>query len=75
MEESEKLLSCEDIHKRIDVSIETVRRWIRLWFSGDRERGLRAANVGSESAPDYRVTRSDLTDFLRRRSEMSRRVA
>lgn len=76
MEEAEKLLSCEDVRERIGLkSVETVRRWVRRWFDGDHETGLRASNVGSERAPDYRIARGDLRDFLRRRSEMSRRVA
>jgi excisionase family DNA binding protein len=52
----EQLLTVEQVAKQMQVHVETVRVWIR--------RGeLIAINIGNE----YRITRSDLNDFLERR--------
>lgn len=74
MEETEILLTCEQVRERVGVNVETVRRWCRAWFDGDAA-GLRASNVGTEQAPDYRIERTDLRNFLRQRAEMSRKRA
>ncbi len=58
----EQLLTVEQVAKQMQVHVETVRVWIR--------RGeLIAINIGNE----YRITRSDLDDFLERRKTDKRK--
>jgi excisionase family DNA binding protein len=53
---SEQWLSVEDIAQELNVTIDTVRAWIR-------EKKLVAYRVGRE----YRIKRSDLNKFLEER--------
>jgi excisionase family DNA binding protein len=57
-----ELLTVEEVAKEIKVHPETVRAWIR---SGE----LVAVDIGGK----YRVTRSDLNDFLQRRKTNKRK--
>ena len=50
-------LSVEDIAKELDVTIDTVRAWIR-------KRKLRAYRVGR----DYRIKREDYEKFIEERT-------
>ncbi|MBO0781031.1 MAG: helix-turn-helix domain-containing protein [Ktedonobacteraceae bacterium] len=56
MPEGESWLTTDEIAKELKVNVKTVRAWIN---SGE----LAAVDVGGE----YRVSRADFDDFLRRR--------
>lgn len=58
----DKMLSVEAIAEELSVNPETVRVWIR---SGE----LVAYNIGK----GYRISRTDLDDFIRRRRTDSKR--
>lgn len=52
-------LSVEDIAKELDVTVDTVRAWIR-------KKKLRAYRVGR----DYRIKRVDYDNFLENRATL-----
>lgn len=56
MQENADFLTVNDIAKRLNISPDTVRKWIR-------EKKLKAYQVG-----DYRIKPADFEDFLRRRA-------
>jgi len=54
----DELLDVETVAEELGIHIETVRKWIR-------EKQLRAVNLGRRGG--YRIRRSDLNEFLRKR--------
>ena len=56
MEEQKDYLTTEDIARRLDISEDTVRNWIRT-------KQLKAYRVGH-----YRVLKKDFEEFLRSRA-------
>jgi excisionase family DNA binding protein len=54
----DELLDVETVAEELGVHIETVRKWIR-------EKQLNAVNLGRRGG--YRIRRSDLNEFLRKR--------
>ena len=56
----ERLLTVEQVAERLQVHIETVRRWLRSGELEGRDLGHR---VG------YRVRESDLEEFIERRAK------
>jgi excisionase family DNA binding protein len=55
---SEELLDVEKVAEELGVHVDTVRKWIR-------EKQLRAVKLGRRGG--YRIRRSDLDEFLRKR--------
>jgi excisionase family DNA binding protein len=62
MSDDEKLLTVAQVAEQLQVHPETVRVWIR---SGE----LDAMDIGGE----YRISRSDLNDFIQRRKTGKKR--
>ncbi len=58
MSDVEKLLTVAQVAEALQVSHETVRIWIR---NGE----LEAVDIGNE----YRISKDDLNDFLKRRKK------
>ena len=56
MPQGEDWLTTDEVAKELKVNVKTVRNWIA---SGE----LEAMDVGGE----YRISRADLNDFIRRR--------
>ncbi len=54
----DELLDVETVAEELGIHIETVRKWIR-------EKQLNAVNLGRRGG--YRIRRSDLNEFLRKR--------
>jgi excisionase family DNA binding protein len=54
----DELLDVETVAEELSIHIETVRKWIR-------EKQLNAVNLGRRGG--YRIRRSDLNEFLRKR--------
>jgi excisionase family DNA binding protein len=54
----DELLDVETVAEELGIHIETVRKWIR-------EKQLKALNLGRRGG--YRIRRSDLDEFLRKR--------
>lgn len=57
----DELLDVEQVADELGVHVETVRKWIR-------EKQLNAVSLGRRGG--YRIRRSALEDFLRRRETM-----
>jgi excisionase family DNA binding protein len=57
----DELLDVEQVADELSVHVETVRKWIR-------EKQLNAISLGRRGG--YRIRRSALEDFLRRRETM-----
>ncbi|HWZ18582.1 MAG TPA: helix-turn-helix domain-containing protein [Ktedonobacteraceae bacterium] len=57
----DELLDVEQVADELSVHVETVRKWIR-------EKQLNAVSLGRRGG--YRIRRSALEDFLRRRETM-----
>jgi excisionase family DNA binding protein len=57
----DELLDVEQVADELSVHVETVRKWIR-------EKQLNAVSLGRRGG--YRIRRSTLEDFLRRRETM-----
>jgi excisionase family DNA binding protein len=55
---SDELLDVEKVAEELGVHVDTVRKWIR-------EKQLRAVMLGRRGG--YRIRRSDLNEFLRKR--------
>ena len=55
---SDELLDVEKVAEELRVHVDTVRKWIR-------EKQLRAVKLGRRGG--YRIRRSDLHEFLRKR--------
>jgi excisionase family DNA binding protein len=55
---NEEWINTKDIAKRLDIHVETVRRWLRTG-------ALRGVHVGGKGG--YRIRQSDLEEFLRSR--------
>ena len=51
-------ITTKDIAERLDIHVETVRRWLRTG-------SLRGVHVGGKGG--YRIRQSDLEEFLRSR--------
>lgn len=54
----DELLDVETVAEELGIHIETVRKWIR-------EKQLKAVSLGRRGG--YRIRRSDLEEFLRKR--------
>ena len=59
MMNEEELLTIRDVVKEFDVNEKTVRRWIQ---SGE-------LNATRDIVGRYRISRTDLDDFIKRRTE------
>lgn len=59
-----KWLTTKDVAYRLNIHIETVRRWIRL-------EGLHVLNIGGKGG--YRIKEKDLNRFLRSKSGTRRK--
>jgi len=57
----DELLDVEQVANELGVHVETIRKWIR-------EKQLNAVSLGRRGG--YRIRRSALEDFLRRRETM-----
>jgi excisionase family DNA binding protein len=57
----DELLDVEQVADELGVHVETIRKWIR-------EKQLNAVSLGRRGG--YRIRRSALEDFLRRRETM-----
>ena len=57
----DELLNVEQVADELSVHVETIRKWIR-------EKQLNAVSLGRRGG--YRIRRSALEDFLRRRETM-----
>lgn len=55
---ADELLDVEKVAEELEVHVDTVRKWIR-------EKQLRAIKLGRRGG--YRIRRSDLNEFLRKR--------
>ena len=55
---ADELLDVEKVAGELEVHVDTVRKWIR-------EKQLRAIKLGRRGG--YRIRRSDLNEFLRKR--------
>lgn len=55
---NKKWITTKEIAKRLDIHVETVRRWLRTG-------ALRGVHVGGQSG--YRIRERDLEEFLRSR--------
>ncbi len=55
---ADELLGVEKVAEELGVHVDTVRKWIR-------EKQLRAVKLGRRGG--YRIRRSDLNEFLRKR--------
>jgi excisionase family DNA binding protein len=55
---ADELLDVEKVAEELGVHVDTIRKWIR-------ERQLRAIKLGRRGG--YRIRRSDLNEFLRKR--------
>ncbi len=55
---ADELLNVEKVAEELGVHVDTVRKWIR-------EKQLRAIKLGRRGG--YRIRRSDLNEFLRKR--------
>jgi excisionase family DNA binding protein len=55
---ADELLDVEKVSEELEVHVDTVRKWIR-------EKQLRAIKLGRRGG--YRIRRSDLNEFLRKR--------
>jgi excisionase family DNA binding protein len=55
---NEKWITTKEIATRLDIHVETVRRWLRTG-------ALRGVHVGGQSG--YRIREKDLEEFLRSR--------
>lgn len=56
---SEELLTIRDVVRELDVNEKTVRRWIQ---SGE-------LNASFDVLRRYRISRADLDDFIKRRTQ------
>ncbi len=59
-----KWLTTKDVADRLNIHVETVRRWIRL-------EGLRVLNIGGKGG--YRIREKDLNRFLRSKAGTRRK--
>ncbi|HYT35224.1 MAG TPA: helix-turn-helix domain-containing protein [Ktedonobacteraceae bacterium] len=59
--DKDELLNVEQVADELGVHVETIRKWIR-------EKQLNAVSLGRRGG--YRIRRSALEDFLRRRETM-----
>ncbi len=60
----DELLDVDTVAKELGMHVETVRKWIR-------EKQLNAVNLGRRGG--YRIRRSDLEQFLRKRETIQDR--
>ncbi|MGZ3628640.1 MAG: helix-turn-helix domain-containing protein [Ktedonobacteraceae bacterium] len=56
----DEVLTADQVADELKVNIRRVYKWIQ-------EKELLATDLGSPSRPNYRISRSDLEDFKRRR--------
>jgi excisionase family DNA binding protein len=62
---STKWITTKDVADRLNIHVETVRRWVRV---GD----LRAVSIGGKGG--YRIKEKDLDDFLQSRVRTKKKL-
>ena len=62
---STKWITTKDVAERLNIHVETVRRWVRV---GD----LRAVSIGGKGG--YRIKEKDLDDFLQSRVRTKKKL-
>jgi len=62
---SKKWITTKDVADRLNIHVETVRRWVRVG-------ALRAVSIGGKGG--YRIREKDLNDFLKSRVVTKRKL-